>query len=105
MTPTPDSANLDNASFGDALRHYRDHLRLSQVDVAAAAGLSPRQYIRIERGEAHARIANIAPIAAALGVEPWELVKHASAPCDRCALLGSESQDFVDAVNRGRSAA
>jgi transcriptional regulator with XRE-family HTH domain len=54
--------------------HFRTRLGLSQEELAARANLD-RSYVgRVERGENNVTARNIAKLAAALQVEPYELL-------------------------------
>ena len=47
---------------------------MTQEQLASAAGISPRQLVRIERDEVEPRFSTILKLAEALEVEPSELV-------------------------------
>lgn len=56
------------------LRALRLQRALSQRDLALRAGVSQVTIVRLERGEAEARPSTVRKLAAALGVDPRELV-------------------------------
>lgn len=56
------------------LRTLRLRRALSQRDLAARAGVSQVTIVRLERGEAEPRPSTVRKLAAALGVDPAELV-------------------------------
>ena len=61
--------------FGQRLRTIRQKKGMSQETLALSCELD-RSYIGgVERGERNISLINIHKIAAALGVEPWELLK------------------------------
>jgi len=61
-------------AFGNAVRHKRMSLHMSQEDLAAASGLH-RTYIgSVERGERNVSLLNIVRISTALDVSPSELM-------------------------------
>ena len=62
--------------IGIRIRYYRELVRISQQDLASISGLN-RSYIGgVERGERNMGIDNLSRIAAALGVEPWQLLRN-----------------------------
>lgn len=65
-----------SVKFGEVVRDLRKAKKLSQEDLADAAGLH-RTYIgMIERGEKNITLANIAKLATALGEPIHELFKN-----------------------------
>jgi transcriptional regulator with XRE-family HTH domain len=62
--------------IGNNIRHYRKKAELSQEQLAELADLH-RTYIgSVERGERNISALNIAKIASALKVKPFELLKE-----------------------------
>jgi len=61
------------ARFGDAVRVLRDHLGVSQEELAHRAGLHRTYLGDIERGGRNPGLVNICRIAQALEVEPSEI--------------------------------
>ncbi len=62
--------------FGERLRELRKEKLLTQEELAKKAGLNPNSIVRIERGSvAEPRFSTIRKLAAALEVDPQELVK------------------------------
>ena len=67
----------DHVALGDAIRHQRWDLGLSQEELAARCGLHRTYVASVERGERNLGYANLLKIAAALEVRPHELVRAA----------------------------
>jgi transcriptional regulator with XRE-family HTH domain len=61
-------------TFATNLRAVRRARGMSQVDLANTAGLSMRYIGRLERGEKAPTLTTLAAVAAALSVEPAELL-------------------------------
>lgn len=59
---------------GDNIRHYRKARGYTQLECAEKAGIHPRTFHGIENGDSWAESANIDSIAAALGVQPAQLL-------------------------------
>jgi transcriptional regulator with XRE-family HTH domain len=62
------------ASIGGSARQGRRELDLTQEDIAERVGLSPEFYARIERGHALPSVPTLVRIAAALCMDPDELL-------------------------------
>jgi transcriptional regulator with XRE-family HTH domain len=60
--------------IGQSVRAKRSKRFMTQEQLASAAGISPRQLVRIERDEVEPRFSTILKLAEALEVEPSELV-------------------------------
>lgn len=60
--------------FGTAVRHRRDVLRLSQMEVAAKLGMSDANYGNIERGKQSPSLEQVEKIAEALDTTVGELL-------------------------------
>lgn len=60
------------------LRHFRERAALSQQDLAQQAGVSRSALARIELGEVEPRPSTLRKLAAALNVQPAELMEPAS---------------------------
>lgn len=56
------------------IRAWREHLGLSQREVARRMGVSQPAFAKMEAGDAKPRLATLKKIAAALGVE-WEQIR------------------------------
>jgi transcriptional regulator with XRE-family HTH domain len=56
------------------MREWRDRRALSLRELAAASGVSYREVWRLEKGLHPPRPSTRRKIAAALGVEPWQIV-------------------------------
>ncbi len=61
---------------GDNLKRLRTLSALTQEELAVRAGMSTAAVARIERNEAEPRPSTLRKLAAALGVEPRELVRR-----------------------------
>jgi transcriptional regulator with XRE-family HTH domain len=72
-SPTMGGVRID----GDKLRQLRERAFLSRAELGARTGLHPDHIGRLERGDwqGGSRIDNIRKLAAALEVDPAELVK------------------------------
>jgi DNA-binding XRE family transcriptional regulator len=57
------------------VRAWREHLRLTQAEVARRMGVSQPSFARMEARGARPRVATLKKIAAALGVE-WEQLRE-----------------------------
>lgn len=69
--------NAENAllrTFGDRVRSRREALGLSQERLAEIAGLHRNYVGSLERGERNVALVNITKLAAALEVDPADLV-------------------------------
>ena len=62
--------------LGDNVRELRTLSALTQEELADRAGITPTALSRIERNEAEPRPSTLRKLAAALGVEPRELIKR-----------------------------
>lgn len=60
--------------IGQSVRAKRSKRFMTQEQLASAAGISPRQLVRIERDEVEPRFSTILKLAEALEVEPSKLV-------------------------------
>lgn len=77
ITPMSEKAAISEAlkTFGSRVRLRRTELGFSQEELAGVSGLH-RTYIgSVERGERNISLANVIRIAAALELDPAELVK------------------------------
>jgi transcriptional regulator with XRE-family HTH domain len=101
----PTAFHLTAESFGCAVRHIRHDQLRSQRELAAACGMSLRQLQRYEYGENEAGVTVLLAIAGALGVQPGEIIAHASEPCDFCDRLHAKRIAHGEATSNGRSAA
>jgi DNA-binding XRE family transcriptional regulator len=63
-----------SAAFGRRLRTLRNHLDLSQDDLAFATDIHPTAIGRMERGAREPRLTTILRLAHGLDIEPGELV-------------------------------
>ncbi len=61
---------------GDNVRELRTLNALTQEELAGRAGITATALSRIERNEAEPRPSTIRKLAAALGVEPRELIRR-----------------------------
>lgn len=62
-------------TIGANIKHYRASIGLSQEKLAELAGLHRTYVGAVERGERNISAKNIAKIAAALGIEAYQLMK------------------------------
>jgi DNA-binding XRE family transcriptional regulator len=62
------------AALGQKVRELRRSLKLTQADLAGEAGIRRASVIEVERGQANPTLDTIVRIAAALKVEPSELL-------------------------------
>ena len=60
--------------IGRNVKQQRVRAFMTQEQLAKAAGISPRQLVRIERNEVEPRFSTILKLGKALGVDPSELV-------------------------------
>jgi transcriptional regulator with XRE-family HTH domain len=60
------------------LRELRQRAFLTQVELGERAGMSEATVNRLESGKHDARISTVRKLAAALGVEPSELVRESA---------------------------
>lgn len=63
-------------AFGAWLRELRRRKKLSQVDLAARAGISATYLSEIEQGERNPTLAVVVRLARALDVKPTQLVSR-----------------------------
>ena len=63
---------------GDNVRELRTLNALTQEELADRAGITTTALSRIERNEAEPRPSTLRKLAAALGVEPRELIKRSN---------------------------
>lgn len=56
------------------IRVYRTYRRMTQKELAAAAGINPVYLSQIETGKRAGSLKTLAAVAAAVGVEPGDLV-------------------------------
>ena len=65
---------LSAMKIGQSVKQQRVRGFMTQEQLAKAAGISPRQLVRIERNEVEPRFSTILKLGKALGVNPSELV-------------------------------
>ena len=70
----------DQAAIGTRLRQIRKSRKLSQTDLAAAAGISGKAYADIERGTSNMRVETMLKICQALNVTPNDILTEAEPP-------------------------
>jgi transcriptional regulator with XRE-family HTH domain len=62
----------------DRLRYERRRRFMTQEELAEAAGFTPSTISRIESGNAEPRLSTIKRLAAALGIDPADLIEDPS---------------------------
>jgi transcriptional regulator with XRE-family HTH domain len=67
-SPQPDDATPLLQLLGTTLRHYRQHVGLSQPALAARTGLNPTYIGQIEQGQRNVSVLSLLRIAEALGI-------------------------------------
>jgi transcriptional regulator with XRE-family HTH domain len=78
MPSTPSPLSDATAEFGKRIRHRRQALGLTQEALADLAGLHWTFIGQVERGRRNLTLHNILKLAAALDVDPGELVNQLS---------------------------
>ncbi len=63
--------------IGENLKRLRTLRALTQVELAEKARVTPATVVRIERNQAEPHMSTLRKLAAALGVDPAELVRGA----------------------------
>jgi transcriptional regulator with XRE-family HTH domain len=71
---TPSRDTSTRRLLGEAVRRRRLALGLSQEELAAHGGLHRTYLGGVERGERNPSLDSVGRLAAALGVEPWQLL-------------------------------
>ena len=82
---TVDTGDIDVATLGHRIRHFRTRRGLTLDELGAATGVAASQLSLIENGKREPRISLLSSIAAALGVQPADLLS-AEPPDERAAL-------------------
>ena len=85
MTTPVDAGDIDVATLGHRIRHFRTRRGMTLDDLGAAAGVAASQLSLIENGKREPRISLLSSLAAALGVQPADLLS-AEPPDERAAL-------------------
>jgi DNA-binding XRE family transcriptional regulator len=65
---------LSVMKIGRSVKQQRVRAFMTQEQLAKAAGISPRQLVRIERNQVEPRFSTILKLGKTLGVDPSELV-------------------------------
>jgi DNA-binding XRE family transcriptional regulator len=65
---------LSDMKIGQSVKQQRVRKFMTQEQLAKAAGISPRQLVRIEKNDVEPRFSTILKLGEALGVNPSELV-------------------------------
>ncbi len=68
-------STLDHMKIGPNLKRLREERLMTQDELGKAAGIGHDQISRIEHDKVDPRFSTIKKLAAALGVEPQELVR------------------------------
>ncbi len=79
--------------IGNKLLAIRKRYEMTQIDVAAAAGLSERTYADIERGSTNMRIETVLKICEALHITPDEILTEDS------PTLSAKQEELFDRLN------
>jgi len=82
---TVETGDIDVATLGHRIRHFRTRRGLTLDELGAAAGVAASQLSLIENGKREPRISLLSALAAALGVLPADLLS-AEPPDERAAL-------------------
>jgi transcriptional regulator with XRE-family HTH domain len=77
-------------TLGDAARAAREHLGLTQAEVAGLMELSPIVYNRLERGKMLPSVPTLVLLCETLRVSPAELLGFPRAPKSRKAVTSDE---------------
>ncbi|WP_285113962.1 helix-turn-helix transcriptional regulator [Leifsonia sp. fls2-241-R2A-40a] len=85
MSASVDSGDIDVATLGHRIRHFRTRRGMTLDDLGAAAGVAASQLSLIENGKREPRISLLSALASALGVQPADLLS-AEPPDERAAL-------------------
>ncbi|MDR6973174.1 helix-turn-helix domain-containing protein [Leifsonia shinshuensis] len=85
MSTPVDTGDIDVATLGHRIRHFRTRRGMTLDDLGAAAGVAPSQLSLIENGKREPRISLLSALASALGVQPADLLS-AEPPDERAAL-------------------
>lgn len=67
------------SAVGQAVRHYRKELDVSQEELGYRAGLHRTYVSDLERGQRNATVWTLVRLAETLGVEPSEILRRAEA--------------------------
>jgi DNA-binding XRE family transcriptional regulator len=65
---------LSDMKIGQSVKQQRVRKFMTQEQLAKAAGISPRQLVRIEKNDVEPRFSTILKLGKALGVDPSALV-------------------------------
>lgn len=75
-TPPDDRVIARRRQVGEQIRHVRERLNLTQLDVCGRSGIDVASYSRIENGHASPHLDTLIRIADAMGVELEILVRR-----------------------------
>jgi len=85
MSTPVETGDIDVATLGHRIRHFRIRRGMTLDDLGAAAGVAASQLSLIENGKREPRISLLSALASALGVQPADLLS-AEPPDERAAL-------------------
>ncbi|WP_374007869.1 helix-turn-helix domain-containing protein [Leifsonia sp. LS-T14] len=85
MSIPGEAGDIDVATLGHRIRHFRTQRGMTLDDLGAAAGIAASQLSLIENGKREPRISLLGTLATALGVQPADLLS-AEPPDERAAL-------------------
>jgi transcriptional regulator with XRE-family HTH domain len=69
--------HLDSSAVGVAIRRRREHLGISQEELAGRAAVHRTYVGSVERGERNITIVSLTKLAQAMGVAPSDILKDA----------------------------
>jgi transcriptional regulator with XRE-family HTH domain len=85
MSTPVEAGDIDVATLGHRIRHFRTRRGMTLDELGAATGVAASQLSLIENGKREPRISLLAGLAAALGVQPADLLSS-EPPDERAAL-------------------
>ncbi|MDR2516182.1 MAG: helix-turn-helix domain-containing protein [Spirochaetaceae bacterium] len=85
--------------LGKNIKFFRLRRQFSQADLAEKAGISITFLSNIERGNNYPQARTLCNLAAALGVEVWELLRGEEATDEQKTIIDRISEDFTKHVN------
>lgn len=71
---------VEIVEFGKKIQHYRKALGWSQEELAAMAGIEPKQVSKVERGASDIRLSTAIKLISALNIEPNDVIPFTIRP-------------------------